>query len=42
MNAIRYVLLVDSTSPSCLHRGGGSVHDGVESTPKAKRKGDPP
>jgi hypothetical protein len=42
MNAIRYVLLVDSTSPSRLHSARDSVHDGVESAPEAKRKGDPP
>jgi hypothetical protein len=42
MNAIRYVLLVESISPLRLHRARGSVHDGVESTPEMKRKGDPP
>jgi hypothetical protein len=42
MNAIRYLLLIDSTSPSRSHRSRGSVHDSVESTPETKRKGDPP
>jgi hypothetical protein len=42
VDAIRYLLLVGSTSPLLLHRARGSVHDGVESTPKAKSKGDPP
>ncbi len=42
MNAIRYVLLIDTTSSLRLHRARGSVHDGVESAPKTKGKGDPP
>jgi hypothetical protein len=42
MDAIPYLLLVGSTSPSRLHRARGSIHDGVESAPEAKRKGDPP
>ena len=42
MNAIWYVLAADSISPLRLRRSRGSVHDGVESTHKAKRKGDPP